>query len=92
MTNWRRSSNSLDEFIHECCDLGSDKVYERRRALYGTYKRWCAESGRKPFSNSSMKALLEHRIGLGVRFAVLDGYDIVRGICVKESYRDPTLI
>ena len=87
MEKWRRSSNSLDEFIHECC-TSEPALYERRSHFYAAYKRWCSENTRKPHANSRVKELMEHRVGLKVRFAVLDGYDVIRGIAVNEAYKD----
>lgn len=84
---WRRTGSSVDEFIHECCELKEDGV-ERRAAFYGTYKRWCNDNGRKPMSKGNVKELMEHSVGLPVRFTTLDGYDVVRGIAVREDYRD----
>lgn len=87
MTKWRRSSNSIDEFIYECCDMGAD-LHERRSGFYAAYRAWCNESGRKPYARPKVKDLMEHRVGLAVRFAVLDGYDIIRGLAVKEAFVD----
>ena len=79
MLKWRRSNSSLEEFIHECCELSSGQNI-RRSELYSAYKMWCIESGRKAFSKSSVKDLMEHNVGLGITWAKLDGYEIFRGL------------
>ena len=79
MGQWRRTTNSLEEFIAECCECHSNHTM-RRSALYQFYKSWCLENGRKPFSKGKVKELLEHNIGLGISLASLDGYEIFRGI------------
>ncbi|WP_319586760.1 phage/plasmid primase, P4 family [uncultured Desulfobulbus sp.] len=84
MAKWRRNTNSLEEFIHEDCDRGSEfKV--RRSHLYEKYKVWCSENGRRPFAKSKVKELLAHNIGLGVSHASLDGHEIFRGIKMKDT-------
>lgn len=84
MFKWRRSNSSLEEFIFEACEL-SHSFNVRRATLYAEYKNWCAEAGRKPFSKSSVKELLEHNVGLGVTWASLDGNEIFRGIRLKQT-------
>ncbi len=79
MAKWRRSTNSLEEFIHECCDISRDSAY-RRSKLYADYSKWCSDNGRKPFSKSRVKELLEHNIGMGIRLTELDGHETFRGI------------
>ena len=91
MARWRRANSSLDEFIHECCVLGSkaDDAFNFRRAdLYREYVSWCQESGRKPFAKSKVKELLEHNLGLGIEWAKLDGYEIFRGVRLKMPSDD----
>lgn len=84
LAKWRRSTSSLDEFIYECCDLCPD--YQVRRAgFYAEYSKWCGETGRKPFSKSRVKELLEHNLGMGVRLAEVNGYEIFRGLKLKPS-------
>lgn len=91
MTRWRRSSNSLEEFIAECCELDL-RAKTRRSLLYQLYKAWCGENGRKPFAKATVKGLLEHNIGLGISLAVLDGHEIFRGVRLKEEYaEEPTI-
>jgi P4 family phage/plasmid primase-like protien len=84
MAKWRHSSNSLEEFIHECCDLDSDE-YVRRAEFYRDYKEWCNENGRKPFAKGNVKELLASNIGLGITHTSRDGYEIFRGINMKEE-------
>jgi P4 family phage/plasmid primase-like protien len=87
MQKWRRSASSVDEFIHECCSLQED-AYERRSSFYVAYKTWCTENGRKPHSKSKLKERMEHQVGLPVRFTILDGIEIIRGISVHEDFKD----
>ena len=44
MAKWRRSSNSVDEFIHECCDVAAEH-HDRRSMFYAAYKSWCHDNG-----------------------------------------------
>lgn len=85
MEKWRRSSNSLEEFIYECCDLESSS-YVRRSDFYRDYKYWCAGNGRMSFAKSKVKELLEHNIGLGISWASLDGNEIFRGVRMKPEH------
>ncbi len=82
MAKWRAGNSSLHEFIDDRCDLGSDYSV-RCSDLYRRYKSWCIETGRKPFAKGRVRELLEHNVGLGIRQAVLDGYDIFRGVQFK---------
>lgn len=84
MAQWRRSTSSLDEFIHERCVLDADHE-TRRSVLYATYTKWCSESGRKPFSKGRVKDLLEHNVGMGVRLVELNGYETFCGLSVKPE-------
>ena len=62
MAKWRRTSNSLEEFIHESCELGAD-MQTRRSEFYSDYVTWCKDSGRHAFAKGRVKELLEHNIG-----------------------------
>ena len=84
MAKWRRSTSSLAEFIHECCELRAD-CQVRRSEFYSSYTHWCSESGRKPFSKSRVKELLEHNIGMGVRLVEVNGYEVFRGLKLKPT-------
>lgn len=84
MARWRRTSNSLEEFIHECCTTGEDNLSIRRSKFYVAYKQWCGENGRRPFAKGKVRELMEHNIALGVRLTNRDGYEIFRGITLKD--------
>ncbi|GAM11728.1 hypothetical protein OR1_04044 [Geobacter sp. OR-1] len=84
MEKWRRNSNSLEEFIFECCELNS-KSKINRAFFYKQYKNWCGENGRHHFAKGTVKELLDHNIGLGISFAKLDGYDIFKGVDIKAT-------
>ncbi len=84
MTQWRRRTNSLDEFIFECCDLNADAT-TKRSTFYQAYTIWCKDSGRKPFAKSKVKDLLAHNIVHGIKHASLDGYEVFRGIQLKDG-------
>lgn len=88
MAKWRQSTNSLEEFITECCSVGQEHSI-KRSAFYELYVIWCKESGRKPYAKSHVKDLLLHNIKLGVSLGAKDGYDLFRGICVKGPEDDP---
>jgi putative DNA primase/helicase len=84
MAQWQRSASSVDEFIHESCELGASH-HCRRSSLYETYRSWCEENGRKPFAKSAFKEKLEFNLQLGIKLATLDGYEIFRGIRMKPD-------
>lgn len=84
MAQWQRSASSVDEFIHECCELGAS-LHCRRSCLYKKYRSWCEENGRKPFAKSAFKEKLEFNLQLGIKLATLDGYEIFRGIRMKPN-------
>ena len=60
----------------------------RRSTFYGAYASWCKESGRSAFSKSKLKAHIEHSIDIPIRFTVLDGHEVMRGIKVSEEFID----
>lgn len=84
MAKWRRTTNTLEEFIHECCELLQGGTY-RRSDLYRNYVEWCSENGRKPFSKGRVRELLEHNVGMGIRLVEVDGYETFRGIREKPA-------
>lgn len=86
MTEWRRSRNSLEMFIHEQCKLGAD-AKTRRSEFYAAYKEWCSDAGRKPFSKARVKDLLEHTAGWGLRISRPNGIESIIGIeIIKEEF------
>lgn len=92
MAKWRRTSNSLEEFIHDRCVLGAD-MQSRRSEFYSDYVAWCKDSGRHAFAKGRVKELLEHNIGLGISLKEINGYETFRGVQVRlytdaKSYRD----
>ena len=82
MAQWRRRTNSLEEFIHERCELGSG-LLSRRSGFYVEYANWCKENGRRPFAKSQVKDLLDHNVGLGISLVERNGYETFRGIQIK---------
>ncbi len=91
MADWRRSASPLQEFIHECCDLGEQQVV-KRSAFYQEYVQWCKSNGRLPSSKARVKAALSHTLGLGTRLSVLNGHEVFRGVGFKEGMGpDPAL-
>lgn len=84
MEAWRRSSSSLEEFLHECCDFGADEKVSRAD-LYKDYADWCSSNGRKPYAKGKVKTMLEYNAKLGIRLASLDGNEIFRGVDLKTS-------
>jgi putative DNA primase/helicase len=89
MAKWRQSTNSLEEFIGECCSVGEQHSI-KRSTFYECYVSWCQVSGRKPYAKSHVRDLLEHNIKLGIAKGSKDGYDLYRGICVKKPEADPS--
>ena len=57
----------------------------RRSDFYREYKEWCNENGRKPFAKGRVFDLIDHNFGLGITQTKLDGYDILRGVKLKEE-------
>lgn len=88
MAQWRRSTNSLEEFIHERCEVGNDSLTTRRSEFYSEYSEWCRDSGRKPFSKGRAKELLAHNVGLGITLTVINGYETFRGVKIKPDTED----
>lgn len=84
MAKWRRTTNTLEEFIHDDCVLSPDGEY-RRSAFYSDYTGWCSDNGRKAFAKGRVKELLEHNIGLGIRLVELNGYETFRGVSTKAK-------
>ncbi|MBL8439862.1 MAG: hypothetical protein JNK96_01440 [Betaproteobacteria bacterium] len=84
MAKWRRSTNSLEEFIYECCELLPSGTY-KRSDFYIDYSSWCPDNGRRAFSKGRVKELLEHNVGMGIRLVELDGYETFRGIRQKPE-------
>jgi putative DNA primase/helicase len=58
MAKWRRSTNSLEEFVHECCLTGDPNFSILRSDLYVNYTAWCRENGRRAFAKGHVKELL----------------------------------
>ena len=84
MAKWRRSTNTLEEFIHDECELFQDGSYKRSE-LYVAYTEWCSDNGRKPFSKGRVKELLEHNLGMGIRLVEVNGHETFRGVMKKPS-------
>jgi len=86
MQEWRRSSSSLEEFIHESCDIGDASFTFLKSKLYESYVLWCKDSGRKPYGKGHVKALLEHNTKLGITLARINGgYETFRGVRLKSQ-------
>lgn len=86
MAQWRRSSNSLVEFIHERCVLRPG-LLSRRSGFYMEYATWCKDNGRRPFAKSRVKDLLEHNVALGISLVERNGYETFCGIQIKTTSR-----
>jgi P4 family phage/plasmid primase-like protien len=83
MEKWRRTSSSLEEYVHECCLLGESRT-ARRSEFYRDYKSWCSDNGRIPFSKSKLKELMLSNVGLRISCSELNGYETFRGVSIKE--------
>ena len=84
LAKWRRSTNSLMEFIHEECELGNS-LHIKRADFYGAYKAWAAENGRRQLAKGTAYDLVRSTIALEISETTLHGYDIYRGIGLKTS-------
>lgn len=51
---WLGDNNIVQEFLDECCILGSE-LYTKKVYLYDAYKRYCFTNGYKPLSNQKFK-------------------------------------
>lgn len=90
MAKWRRSTSSVEEFIHEECDPSGDtSTYVKRSEFYVRYRTWCSENGRRPYSKAHVKELLEYNVALGVKLASLNGYEVFRGLAFRAE--DPSI-
>jgi putative DNA primase/helicase len=85
MAQWRSSSNSADEFVHEACEVANRDFTARRSDLYKGYCSWCVESRRKPFSKARFKDLILYNSAYGITLAEVNGYETFRGIRIKEG-------
>ena len=65
MEKWRRTSNSVEEFLYECCDL-KEKASVKRSELYQGYRGWCVKNGRLPFAAQKFKESLLHSLKFGI--------------------------
>jgi putative DNA primase/helicase len=84
MQQWRRSSNSVEEFVHDDCEVGEPQFLTRRSRLYVAYGEWCKETGRKPFAKGRFKDLLLHNARLGITLSEVNGYETFRGIKLTD--------
>jgi P4 family phage/plasmid primase-like protien len=84
MQKWRQGNSSLQEFIHDECEL-VEAAFISRAAFYREYSAWCQENGRKAFAKSRVRELLAANVRLGLRETKLDGYDGYRGISLKAD-------
>jgi P4 family phage/plasmid primase-like protien len=82
MAQWRRSTNNLEEFIHDCCELDSDYSV-RRSDFYRSYGEWCLGNRRRAFAKGRVRDLLAHNVGFGISLLEIGGYETFRGIQVK---------
>lgn len=88
MAQWRRSTSTLEEFIHERCQTG-DRVYTTLRSkFYIEYTSWCNQNGRRSFAKSRVRDLLEHNIGLGISLVTVNGYETLRGVQIIPATED----
>lgn len=85
MAQWRCSTNSLEEFIRECCDLAEKYTY-KRSSFYRAYTSWCKDSGRRGFAKGKVRDLLANNIGMGISLKEINGYETFRGLRLKPSY------
>lgn len=84
MGKWRLSSNSLAEFIHECCELAPG-LQERRSKFYKDYEDWCYRNNRKPFAKQKVLNILQTTVGLNIKLVTIDGYETLKGVSVKPN-------
>jgi putative DNA primase/helicase len=85
MSQWRCTTNSLDEFIQDCCDLGEPHTC-RRSLFYKLYINWCKDNGRRGFAKGNVKQLMLSNISMGIYLKEHDGYETFCGIQIKPKY------
>lgn len=86
MNRWRNDSNSVLAFIHECCDIGDHSYSVTRAKFYIDYVDWCVKAGQRSFSKKNVLDLVQKNLTLGVRLALLDGYEVFRGVRIKSEF------
>lgn len=86
MAQWRKSTNSLEEFIGDVCAVAPD-FREKRSVFYQCYTHWCKDNGRKPFAKGRVKDLLERNVGLGISLAEINGYETLKGVQVNADFK-----
>lgn len=84
LSEWRRSSNSVEEFIHEECVLDAS-VFIVNTEFYSAYRNWCVDNGRKPFAKPKVVDMLTHNLKMGIRMGSRQGYKVIRGISLDDK-------
>lgn len=77
----KRDNNSVDAFLQEMCETGSD-CKTIRTYLYEKYKAFCESEGRIPKNNVGFYQVLRLK---GFQDAKINGERYMRGIRVKEE-------
>lgn len=91
MAKWRRSSSSLEEFIHEACELGPKQKADRKN-FYVAYTNWCKANGRRnAFSKPRVKELLSQNVPLGITLVEINGYETFKGVRLKPEQEQEVL-
>jgi putative DNA primase/helicase len=91
MAKWRRSSSSLEEFIHEACELGPKHKADRKN-FYVAYTNWCKANGRRnAFSKPRVKELLSQNVPLGITLVEINGYETFKGVRLKPEQEQEVL-
>jgi putative DNA primase/helicase len=82
--NWRKQSDTVGRFFHECCQVVAATEHVQSAVLYARYKHWCVANSEQPSSDRVLKARLielgvapkktkAHTIWLGIR--LIEGSD-----------------
>lgn len=84
---WQRTSNSVEEFLHDICVL-DEKKRVKRKNLYRFYRKWCEINGRSPVSVTKFRELLLHNTTLGITIVKIEGHEHYKGVGMQEADMD----
>lgn len=84
---WQRTSNSVEEFLHDICVLDERKRV-KRKDFYRYYRKWCELNGRSPVSVTKFRELLLHNVKLGIRIVKVEGHEHYKGVGMQDADLD----
>ncbi|MEY8232277.1 phage/plasmid primase, P4 family [Oscillospiraceae bacterium 50-16] len=82
---------TIEQFLHDCCELGENFKGELMATLYPAYEAYCEESGFVPKHQTEFKRFLEQEVGLThtkLRLGCENPQSAFRGIKLMEVRYD----